>query len=210
VQSGEIDRPYVSFSYDDGFRDNVRAARVLKEFGTTGCFFVCPAVVEDRSREQLAAFAKVLDFPVLTPLMSWEDMEKLVAEGHEIGGHTMTHPDLATVSKNQLQEEIGRYSARIIQRLGKAEHFDWPRGRWINFSAAARDAVFAAGFISCSSAVRGCHVTRAGPHPADLCIRRDHIFANWPVDHVRYLLAKNARRASEADNRWPADYRQAA
>ena len=24
----------------------------------------------------------------------------------------------------------------------------------------------------------------------DLCIRRDHVFANWPVHHVRYLLAR--------------------
>jgi peptidoglycan/xylan/chitin deacetylase (PgdA/CDA1 family) len=206
VQAGDIDRPYVCFSWDDGFRDNLRAARVLEEFGTRGCFFVCPGIVGEQSDQSLRAFCRNLDFPVLTPFLSWQDMEKLVADGHEVGGHTMTHPDLGALSPAAIGDEVARSREEIRKRLGKAQHFAWPRGRWINFSPAARDAVFAAGFISCASAVRGCHVTASGPSAAELCIRRDHIFANWPASHVRYLLMRNSVAASKADNAWPVEY----
>jgi hypothetical protein len=74
------------------------------------------------------------------------------------------------------------------------------------FSPVAREAVFNAGFSSCSSAVRGAHVARHTTAPRELCIRRDHVFANWPVDHVNYLLIQNSRSASAATNDWPAEY----
>src|SRR5687767_12489681 len=122
VQTGEIDRPYVSFSFDDGFRDNMRAARVLGEFGTTGCFFVCPALVGEQSRDKLAAFARHLEFPVLTPLLSWQDMEQMMKAGHEIGGHTMTHPALSAVPEKQLHEEIERRREETLKQMGKAGH----------------------------------------------------------------------------------------
>ncbi len=40
ILTGDVDRPYLAFSFDDGFESNVRTARILEEFDTVGCFFV--------------------------------------------------------------------------------------------------------------------------------------------------------------------------
>ena len=211
INGGEIDRPYVSLGFDDGFADNVRAATILEEFSATGCFFICPGLVgvDDPTRLRNVLHDR-FDFPILTPFMTWADIEELKSRGHEIGGHTMTHVELANVPPEVAQQEIRDTHAELFRRLGAAEHFAWPKGRWCFFSPLARDAAFDAGFTSCSSAVRGCHVApHVGP-PRDLCIRRDHVFANWPVDHVNYLLMQNSRSASAASNDWPVEYPRAA
>jgi peptidoglycan/xylan/chitin deacetylase (PgdA/CDA1 family) len=210
VRSGRIDRPCMTFSFDDGFADNARAAAVLEDYGARGCFFVCPAIVGQRDPATLRAFcADRLHFPCVSPFLDWAQLEQLLARGHEIGGHTMTHPDLGTIPPQEVLEEIGRSHDILKSRLGVAAHFAWPRGRWENFSPLARTAVFDAGFSSSASAVRGCHVTAAAGPAANLCIRREHVVANWPLGHVRYLLGKSARTASAASNGWPPEYPRA-
>ena len=205
VRSGRIDRPYVSVSFDDGFADNLRAASMLEEFGARGCFFVCPGIVGEGDPARLEAFcATRLEFPTATPFMGWDDLERLKARGHEIGGHTMTHPNIADVPAAEARAEIEQSFGVLKTRLGDVRHFAWPRGRWSNFTREAREAVFAAGFESCASAVRGCHVVASPGAARDLCIRRDHVVAAWPLAHARYLLMRNSTEASAADNDWPA------
>lgn len=41
------------------------------------------------------------------------------AAGHEIGNHTYTHPNLATVSLEEAQAEIEKMEQRIVQVIGK-------------------------------------------------------------------------------------------
>ena len=197
----------MSFSFDDGFADNLRAARVLEEFGATGCFFVCPGIVGERDPSTLRRFcADRLEFPAATPFLDWEQLEDLISRGHEVGGHTVTHPDLGQTPAERAAEEISRSRDAIRARLGTADHFAWPRGRWTNFTPQARQAVFDAGFATCASAVRGAHVSPAPGDLENLCVRRDHVVANWPLSHIRYLLARSSRRASARDNQWPPDY----
>lgn len=207
IRDGRIDRPYVSVSLDDGFADNERAARILEEFDARGCFFVCPGVVGERDPRRLAEFcAKRLQFPTATPFLGWGQLERLVEQGHEIGGHTMTHPDLGDTAADEAASEIRQSYETLVEKLGKVRHFAWPRGRWANMTVGARDAVFAAGYETCSSAVRGAHVAPATGPLANLCLRRDHVLATWPLSHVRYLLMRNAVAASAATNEWPAEY----
>lgn len=207
VQSGRIDRAYVSISFDDGFADNQRAARVLEEFGARGCFFVCPGIIGQSDPAKLAAFCeRRLDFPTITPFLDWDQLERLVKAGHEVGGHTMTHPNLGATPPEEALHEINESYKALVRRVGAVRHFAWPRGRWEHVSPVARDAVFAAGYTTCASAVRGCHVARAPGPIQNLCIRRDHLLANWPSRHVRYLLMRNAIAANAASNEWPANY----
>ncbi|MBP1906006.1 peptidoglycan/xylan/chitin deacetylase (PgdA/CDA1 family) [Paenibacillus turicensis] len=52
-----------------------------------------------------------------------EDAEQVAREahaaGHEIGNHTYTHPNLATVSLEEAQAEIEKMEQRIVQITGK-------------------------------------------------------------------------------------------
>ncbi|MEA2711726.1 MAG: hypothetical protein QOF78_4327 [Phycisphaerales bacterium] len=210
ITTGQIDRPYLSITFDDGFKDNLRAAQMLAEFGTTGCFFVCPGLVGLADADAVRGVLQSrFDFPIVTPFMDWDDIAQLRAAGHEIGAHTMTHPELAHVPADQMRQEIVHSREALVRRLGAVEHFAWPKGLWPFFSPLARDIVFDAGFASCASGLRGCHVAPHVGSPRDLCIRRDHVFANWPVDHVRYFMMENSRHATAASNGWPAEYARA-
>ncbi len=207
LRAERIDKPYVSVSFDDGFEDNCRAASILEEFGATGCFFVCPSIVGERDPARLAAFcASRLRFPLVSRFLDWPDIENLLARGHEIGSHTMTHPDVGEIPAGQIQDEVAQSRQELLARLGSAKHFAWPLGQWKNFPPVARDAVFGAGYDSCSSAVRGCHVEGATGPDSSICIRRDHVLANWPLEHVGVLMMRNSARATVRDNRWPVEY----
>lgn len=207
IRSGRIDRPFLSVSFDDGFVDNLAAASILEEFGARGCFFVCPAIVGERDPARVAAFCtQRLQFPLVSPFLDWDQLQGLAEGGHEIGAHTMTHPNLGEATADDAAWEIRESRRELMQRVGPIRHFAWPRGQWRNFTPAAYDAVFDAGFESCASAVRGCHVARATGPASKLCLRRDHVVANWPLDHVLYFLMRSSERASERDNRWPDEF----
>jgi peptidoglycan/xylan/chitin deacetylase (PgdA/CDA1 family) len=203
LREGRIDKPYLSFSFDDGLKNCLRAAAILEEFGTSGCFFVCPSIVGETDYLRLREIcARSFSMPP-TDVLDWDDVESLVRAGHEIGGHTMTHPVLSQVSRERLLSEIGETRERLTRRLGGVKHFAWPKGRFFHFSPEAAKAVFDAGFQTCASAERGCHITQPGPLRSGLCLRRDYISARWPWGHVAYFLATNGQTASPKNNQWP-------
>ena len=203
VVSGDIDRPYLSVTFDDGLRNQLRAAEILREYGISACFFVCEAMLDALPDAEVAAFcARELGLPPVE-LLTWSDVEHLAAEGHEIGNHGRHHRPLVSLSNGELDDEIGGALDSLCRRLGKVEHFAWPRG-WANaFSPAAADAVFRAGHRSCASAIRGCHVPGPKREPRDVCLRRDHVIAADPPRHTTYFLAKNSLRATDATRDWP-------
>lgn len=200
---GELDRPYVCVSFDDGLKNCLRAAQVMDEFGVSGCFFICPSIIGERDQRKLKEFCvRKLALPA-TEMLTWDDVETLIKTGHEIGSHTMSHPVLSRIPRESAQQEIGRSYETLTRRLGAVRHFAWPEGRFFHFNPAAARDVFDAGFQSCASAERGCHVTRPELNPSSLCIRRDYIAARWPLSHAAYFLASNSRTASVKSNRWP-------
>jgi len=206
IHEGAIDRPYVAITFDDGMRNNLRAAELLSGEGISACFFVCDAMAEERDPERIAEFcANELHIPP-ADFLSWDDMEQLLRTGHEIGNHSSRHATLARLSAPERADHISGSLSRLRSRLGNGvEHFAWPRGRFMHFSAAARDEVFRAGHTSCASAERGAHVV-GQPRRELLCIRRDQIIAAWPLRHARYFIARGSRGATPAMNSWPPEW----
>jgi peptidoglycan/xylan/chitin deacetylase (PgdA/CDA1 family) len=51
-------------------------------------------------------------------LMNWSQLRKLVAEGHEIGGHTATHSNVVGLDEAMLQRELGSSIADLERELG--------------------------------------------------------------------------------------------
>lgn len=206
LRSGRIDGRYIAISFDDGLKTCLAASRVMDEFGARGCFFVCPSMVGNTNEEEVTRFcAERLHMPPVE-FMDWRDMEDLRARGHEVGSHTVNHRQLSLLAGADLDAEVAGSRALLEQRLGPVRHFAWPFGRFHHFSPAAAEAVFRAGYASCSSAERGCHVAAAGGPASGLCIRRDHIIAGWPLAHCMYFIARSARRATPALNAWPAGW----
>lgn len=203
VYSGAIDRPYLTFSVDDGIRNGLRLAEVLDEFGAKACFFVCDRIPEMNSPDEIDAFCRrELEIPP-TDFLSWDDMAALLGGGHEIGNHSARHRTLSDLSADQLEDDIAGGLVRLRSRLGDTvRHFAWPRGRFFHMSADAAAVVFRSGHTSCASAERGCHVSKPISRES-LCIRREHIISRWPLAHSMYFISRSAASADEATNRWP-------
>lgn len=205
LAGGQIDRPYVSFSFDDGFKSNVRAAKILEEFGTTGCFFVPTGFIGTRTVQEAQAFFGY-SLGVDEPSMSWEDLELLKSRGHLVENHTTNHRVLSWIPPSQYRDEIGAAAEVLRRHLGQSKHFAWPRGRFSHFTPAAASVVFETGHETCASAERGSHVAPHVGSKESLCVRRDHLMAEWPLQHQLYFLANSALTASAADNQWPASW----
>ena len=203
VIQGKIDKPYIAISVDDGLKDSLTAADLMNEFGISACFFTCASMVGETDPVRIRKFcAQKLNMPP-TEFLSWGDLGTLLKAGHEIGSHTMTHPNLAKLSVQEVETEISGSFEVFTRELGQVKHFAWPYGHFSDFNQSGVRVVFQSGFKSCASAERGCHVAQASDGESSLCIRRDNTVVKWPVDHLLYLMARNSQAASSATNQWP-------
>src|ERR1035437_7717565 len=79
-----------TFTFDDGFSCHYDYVRpVLDSFGFKGTFFVITSVVTD-------------DLPGIWRYGTWKEFQAMSLEGHEIASHTVTHPDLTTLSTGNI------------------------------------------------------------------------------------------------------------
>lgn len=206
IRTGDINRPYITLTFDDGLKSCVRAARVMREFKAKACFFICPSIVGERDPEQIRCFCHEGMKEPVHEFMDWSDIEWLIKEGHEVGSHTMTHPNMATLDSRRLTEELRESADLLGKRVGAVKHFAWPFGRFDEFSPDAARAVFDCGYESCASGVRGCHRNREALKRRELCVRREHIVADWPLAHSMYFIARGARVHVPVDELWPAGW----
>jgi peptidoglycan/xylan/chitin deacetylase (PgdA/CDA1 family) len=208
VLSGNIDKPYITFSSDDGFKNNLKAAEILDRYNAKACFFVNPGIVGATDYDVINKFCtETLRFPPVE-FLTWHEIHKLQVAGHEIGSHTMMHINIAETPVQAITEDMHQTFKILTERCGSVAHFAFPFGRFFHFSAEGRKATFEAGFTTCATAERGCHIASPGPIAReDLCIRRDHTVLGWDINHIMYFLINNAKNANISNNLFPDSLR---
>jgi len=197
ILNGLIDKPYIVFSADDGFKNNLYAANILKKYGISACFFVNPAVIGNNNYDKVKQFcAGKLNFPPVE-FMNWDDILSLIKDGHEIGSHTQNHIKISETSLEAVKDDIDKSILEIKKYCGKVEHFAFPYGKYHHFNRYIEKFVFERGFLSCASAERGCHITDGRKlKNEELFIRRDHIVLDWNLRHIIYFLVSNSKKVN--------------
>ena len=56
ILTGTIDKPYITFSSDDGFKNNLRAAEILNRYDAKACFFINPGIVGETNFDKIKKY----------------------------------------------------------------------------------------------------------------------------------------------------------
>src|ERR1035437_45773 len=79
-----------TFTFDDGFISQYNNVKpILDSFGFRGTFFIISGSMTD-------------DLPGIWRYGTWNQFRSMALEGHEIGSHTVNHPDLTTLSTGNI------------------------------------------------------------------------------------------------------------
>jgi peptidoglycan/xylan/chitin deacetylase (PgdA/CDA1 family) len=115
----------LAITFDDGFRNTLEPAAALLAEGIPVSFFVVTSHIGGTN-----AWRGVGDPGIPTsPLLDWNDLERLKARGAAIEAHTRTHPRLTSLSDAAIDEELQGSQADLVARLGAgASHFAYPYG----------------------------------------------------------------------------------
>jgi peptidoglycan/xylan/chitin deacetylase (PgdA/CDA1 family) len=108
----------VILTFDDAYEDFATTAwPLLRSRGYPAAVMVPTAHVGGRDgwNEETA--------PRLRPLMGWETLRRLRAEGVAVESHSDTHPDLRAIPLDRAEDELRRSRERIEAELGEAPRF---------------------------------------------------------------------------------------
>lgn len=140
----------IAITFDDCYRDNFFAAQVLAEHGLPACFFVPSGYV---GTNHVFAWDRALK-PL--PNLTWDDLRQMVALGHDIGSHTVTHANFARISLSEARRELADSRAVIEDRLARpVRWFAYPFGGRDHFREEQLALVEETGYHGCVSACGG-------------------------------------------------------
>lgn len=135
-------RPPACVTFDDGYRDNAEVAgSILADLGLVATFFVATSFVGGSFTNSYGGW----------PMMDERQVVALAGAGHEIGVHTVSHPQLTELAPGDVLREVAESKATIEAWTGTAaQSFAYPKGRW---NAMVREVVKTAGFrVACTTA----------------------------------------------------------
>ena len=103
--------PLITVTFDDGFESIYKSAMpLLQKYGIRSTQYVISGQTDDIN------------------YVSWEQVEQMQKAGHEIGCHTMNHPDLTTLVDEELEYQIKQCKAELTGRFGPIYNFASPYG----------------------------------------------------------------------------------
>lgn len=145
-------------------------------------------LVGSPQQEALHAIELDLDTEPLAPkrrlMMTWEQARRLQGEGHVVGSHSLTHPNMAHIVDRDLNYELTESKRKMEHELAMpVVHFSYPAAAlivsWTERTVAASKQ---AGYETAVTTTRG--VVDKGANPLGLC----RIGAPGDLDEFRWAL----------------------
>ncbi|MEN3014198.1 MAG: polysaccharide deacetylase family protein [Endomicrobiia bacterium] len=108
-------------TFDDGYKNLNHAYSILKKYNFKATVYLHIDAIQ----------TGVYSYPKMPAslMISFEEMKKML-DVFEIGNHTLTHPDLTTLSEKEIIKEL-RESNKVLEKFFnlKPEHFCYPFGK---------------------------------------------------------------------------------
>ncbi len=160
----------VIITFDDGTLGHYMHARsILQEVGFHGVFFVYPNVV---SRAK--------------GFVTWEELKTMIREGHSVQSHTMTHPLLNRLTKQEMDEEFRKAEEAFQVNLGlEVKWAAYPFGVYtVDTIRVLRERGYAGAF----TVFPGGNTSRANPYTINrYMVSRRHSLSEF----ISFLTMKN-------------------
>ena len=184
----------VLLTFDDGFKSNaLLAEKVLDPLGIKAIFFIPPGFINAKNRNERSTFiARNIYNNLLTPEeipddmapMSWQDLARLLDQGHTIGAHTINHRRLTEIeSESELKREIIESGDVLQKNLGvDIDHFSYPFGNINSIDPKAME-IIRERYRYCYSGIRGMNCI----HTNTYAILRDPVSIDNPPTYFRFI-----------------------
>jgi peptidoglycan/xylan/chitin deacetylase (PgdA/CDA1 family) len=127
----------VSLTFDDGLDNQYQVRGMLAQNGLHATFYIVSGEVGT------------------TGELTWDQIGQLAADGNEIGGHTLTHPDLTTLTTDQATHEVCDDRQALISHGYTVTDFAYPYGA---YNASVEAIVQSCGYSSARRAWGLCPV----------------------------------------------------
>lgn len=114
----------VAVTFDDCYRDNLPAAHVLAEHGIPATFFIPTKFVGTDT-----VFPWDKDLPRMANL-TWDEIREMVSLGHDIGSHSVSHPNMAELNDEEAMHELVESRRTLEEKLQRPiRYFAHPFGQ---------------------------------------------------------------------------------
>ncbi len=118
--AGSWPKRAVCLTFDDAYFSTMsNGVEVLNELDVPGSFYAVAGLVGQTS---------TWDGDRARPLADWKHLLVAAASGHEIGNHSLSHPQLATLTPEDQREEIHRAHHLLLENGLKCQSICYPYG----------------------------------------------------------------------------------
>jgi peptidoglycan/xylan/chitin deacetylase (PgdA/CDA1 family) len=143
---GEPPAGYAAISFDDGLRNNYTTALpILSSYGIAATVYVTIGFI--------GGISPWIGAKSDNRMLSEDEVRALASAGWELGAHTLSHPDLATLDYDACRREIEESKTALERIAGTpVETFAYPFGR---YGPAATAAAADSGLLAAVSTGHG-------------------------------------------------------
>jgi peptidoglycan/xylan/chitin deacetylase (PgdA/CDA1 family) len=166
----------VSISFDDAHASQAEAARMMSENGLAGTFYINSGRVG------------------MPDYLTLADLDSIAMSGHEIGGHSLTHPAMADVNHDEVRREICDDRTALLGWGFPVRSFAFPFGPATpQDSAAARECGYnsarALGDLRSVNSCESCALTEDVPPANPMRTRAsDQVESTWSAADIEQLI----------------------